>query len=58
MLHNPLCHFTHFLSDVSPVFSKAGPDGEFEGACGLATRSGPPQVYFSKLLSNIPEQFP
>ena len=27
MLHNPLCHFTHFLSDVSPVFSKAGPDG-------------------------------
>ena len=34
-------HFTQFLYDVSPLFSKAGPQGELEGEAGSRLRAAP-----------------
>ena len=34
-------HFTQFLYDVSPLFSKAGPQGELEEEAGSRLRAAP-----------------
>ena len=57
MLHNPLRHFTHFLSDASPVFSKAGPLKYIFQSCSLIYPSCSPDgshLYSQNIMPPIP----